>query len=154
MIRTTLAIAALALAPALGAQSTHHASAENAPCPLHLTTLALTPAQDSAVEAIRTAHMSEMKAAKPAAGADSAAKARAHETMTTSMRAALDSVRRVLDAGQLATFEAAVAAHEKEKQAMRSRGEKHDCTSCCEKHEAHDAAKHGAHGGMKHDHRR
>ena len=103
------------------------------------------------MKAIRTAHMADMKAAKPAAGADSATKARAHETMKTSMRAALDDVRRVLNAEQRTTFDAAVAAHEKEKQAMLDRGEKHDCAKCCEKHEGHDAAKHGSHEGMKHD---
>jgi len=70
---------ALALAPAWAAAQTpaahdaHHAAQPAAermktPCPLHLTTLDLTPAQDSAFKAIRAAHMAEMKPVHAAMG--------------------------------------------------------------------------------------
>jgi hypothetical protein len=70
---------ALALAPAWAAAQTpaahaaHHAMQPAAermktPCPLHLTTLQLTPAQDSAFKAIRAAHMAEMKSVHAAMG--------------------------------------------------------------------------------------
>ena len=71
---------ALAIAPVCAAAqaptahgSMHHAAQPAAermktPCPLHLTTLALTPAQDSAFKAIRAAHMAEMKTVHEAMG--------------------------------------------------------------------------------------
>ena len=156
MYRSILAGALLALTPAFataqatghqpghGDHAAHHAAHPGAgmknPCPLHLTTLDLTPAQDSSVRAIRAAHMDEMKAAKAAAGGKVPA-----DTMKASMARAKEAVRALLTDAQRTTFDAAVSAHEAEKAEMKARGEAHDCEKCCAAHREEHGAAHANH---------
>lgn len=188
-MRTLALTIALAAAPALataqaaqhqhGAGHAAHQAQQAAPkaegmktkCPLHLTTLNLTPAQDSAFKAIRAEHMAAMKAShqqampvmKHEAGMkhDSAThaqhmaaitpetKAKQQAAMQASMAKAVQSARAVLTAEQQATFDAAVAAHKAEKEEMKKAGKEHQCGECC------DHAKMGEHGkaaaAHKHD---
>lgn len=180
-MRTLALTIALVAAPVIaGAQQHQHGADHSAhaqqaakaegmktKCPLHLTTLNLTPAQDSAFKAIRAEHMAAMKQShgqemKHEAGMkhDSAthaqhmaqmtpeAKAKQHEAMQASMAKAIGSARAVLSAEQQATFDAAVAAHKAEKEEMKKAGKKHECGECCD----HGKAGHGQHGAAhKHD---
>lgn len=131
------------------------------PCPLHLTTLALTPAQDSAFAAIRAAHRAEMHAvhektgaAHHAAGSHAQHDAAQHakhqaghapmqEAMHASMKRSLEAARAVLTAGQLATFDAAAKAHDEEKKALAAKGGTHSCADCCPDHDAMHEKHHG-----------
>ena len=162
---TIAALAATLAAPQAFAQATT-ASRMTTPCPMHLTTLALTPAQDSAFIAFRAAHRAEMHAvheksgAMHHAGSDSAhaahhaagapAQQGAHhaapmrEAMQASMKRTLESARAVLTPAQLVKFEAAVAAHDAEKKALAAKGAPHECADCCPDHDAMHEKHHGA----------
>ena len=151
--RHLVLVAALVAAarPAAAQHDAHagHAPAAHAmrtPCPLHLDSLALTPVQDTALVAIRAAHMAEMKAVKARLGmpTDSAHHPAHHEAMQASMARSLDAVRAILDDTQRVRFEAAVAAHAAEKKARRASGQPHDCGECCKGHDAAHGAGHGA----------
>ena len=163
MTRTILlAAAAIALTAApttVRAQHSHHAAmpshaaatkqhAMKTPCPLHMTGLNTTPAQDSALARVRAAHMADMKQMHASHGADSS---RAHMTdpamkahMKASMGRALDGMRVVLNETQRQQLAAAVAAHDAEKAEMAKQGMAHDCAACCREHDAKPqaAAKH------------
>lgn len=158
-IRGAMLAAALLTVPSsaraqAASHADHHGAAPTAqgmksPCPLHLTTLGTTPAQDSAIARIREAHMAEMKAmhaghdaaAAPRHMPDSAAKAR----MKAGMDKALDDMRAVLTDAQRQQLDAAVAAHDAEKAALAKSGTPHDCAACCAQHERHRAGGAAAH---------
>lgn len=144
---------ALLATPALAQQPT--ASSRMAtPCPLHLTTLSLTPAQDSAFASIRAAHRAGMQAMHANAGmphhaaGDSASRhehaqhaqheaghAPMHAAMQASMARSIAAARAVLTREQVATFDAAVKAHETEMKARMAAGGPHGCADCCPEHE-------------------
>ena len=136
-----------AQAPAHHGGMHHGAGAEapsmKTPCPLHLTDLGTTPAQDSAIARIREAHMAEMKGMHSGHAADSSSHHAAMEAqMKPAMAKALADVRAVLDEPQRQRFDAAVAAHEAEKAAMKRDGRPHECGACCRMHEKAGAARH------------
>lgn len=110
------------------------------PCPLHLTGLNTTPAQDSAIAKVRSAHMAEMKAMRASHGADTAHAAMPDSAMKDHMKAsmarALGDVRAVLNDAQRQQLDAAAAAHAAEKAGMAAHGMSHDCAACCREHEA------------------
>jgi len=121
------------------------------PCPLHLTTLELTPVQDTALRAIRAAHMAEMKAVKArlaptAAKSDTTAKAmhtpELKDAMQASMKRAREAVRATLGDAQRVRFDEAAAAHAAEKDAMAAAGSEHAC-ECCDDHAKDGHAKDG-----------
>lgn len=121
------------------------------PCPLHLGTLGLTPAQDSAVARIRAAHMAGMKSMHPGHAGDSAAHRAAGPAMQARMKEAMGravaELRTVLDDAQEARLDAAIAAHDAEKAERAKAGKPHDCAACCGGHDAH----HGT-AAAKHEH--
>jgi hypothetical protein len=142
-MRHATIVLAFAFAPVLagGQTSAAHDSAGHAahhaaqptgermktPCPLHLTTLDLTPAQAYAFKAIREAHMAEMK---PEAATPEKMKA-TQDSMKASMARALDAARTVLTAPQRETFDAAVKAHDAEKAERKAKGLA-PCAGCWE----------------------
>lgn len=164
-MRTFTIAIALAFMPAIAAaQTTGHGAhgagheAHNAAkpaakvaCPLHLTTLQLTAAQEATFQTIRTAHEAEMKQlhaqlmpgmkheagqqhdakthAQHMASVPAEAKAKAHEAMRASMKKSAAAARAVLSGGQLPKFDAAL----KECEAK--------CEECC----AAGCASHGGH---------
>jgi hypothetical protein len=161
------AVAANAQQPVAGhGRAMHDAAATpmKTPCPLHLTTLNLTRAQDSAFKAIRAAHLAEMKPIHAAMGMpamqhqpgmkhDSATHAQhqammkqhvvkpevmkaAHDSMQASMTRAIVAARAVLTPAQRTRFDAAVKAHEAEMAARKAKGLS-PCAGCCE-HAKHD----------------
>jgi hypothetical protein len=156
MRHATIALA-FALAPALArgqtsathdsaAHAAHHAARPTGermktPCPLHLTTLDLTPAQDFAFKAIRKAHRAEMTH-DSATHAQHMARMKqeaatpdmmqvAQDSMKASMTRALDAARTVLSAPQREKFDAAVKAHDAEKAERKAKGLP-PCAGCCE----------------------
>ena len=154
-MRSTIiaATAAVLLASPAFAQSAQPARMTT-PCPLHLTTLALSPVQDSAFTAIRAAHKAEMHAVHEktgaehhAAGAQHAGHAASHapmkEAMQASMKRSLEAARAVLGAEQLAKFDAAAKAHADEKAALAAKGAHHECADCCPDHDAKHEQHHG-----------
>lgn len=174
MIRLSTTIAAFALVttatPAVAqgttaGHATHAVTADTAdtamrtPCPLHLTTLALTPPQDTALRAIRAAHMAEVRAVRARLGIADAHESRAvpaasqgakptlvpdalreampeamREAMRASMTRATQGVRATLTDSQRTTFDAAVAAHAAEKAERERAGTPHACDDCCREH--------------------
>ena len=86
LIAAALAAQLPAASPAQQADhhARHHAAAGDSthmrtPCPLHLTTLDLTPAQDSALRAIRAAHVAEVRAVRARLGVAADAKTETKE---------------------------------------------------------------------------
>lgn len=159
---TAIAIAILpSAAPAQqaahGAHSAHSAHADTAkghtmksPCPLHLTGLNTTPAQDSALARVREAHMAEMKTMHASHGADAAHASMPDSAMNDHMKAsmarALDGMRAVLGDTQRQQLDAAASAHAAEKAEMAKHGMAHDCAACCREHHAKRE------GGAQHQH--
>ena len=152
----------LAAGPAF-AQGAAPSPRTTAPCPLHLATLSLSPAQDSAFAAIRDAHRAQMHAMHKGAGmphqaaGDSARRhdpahhaqhmaqhAPMHAAMQASMQRALAEARAVLTPVQLATFDAAAKAHDEERKARMSAGGTHHCADCCSEHERMHQQHHGS----------
>lgn len=162
IIMIVTAVAALAIAPDFShAQHSHHggmpaqadtakAHAMKSPCPLHMSGLNTTPAQDSALARVRELHMAEMKQMRTAHGADSstahAADPAMKEHMKASMARAMDGMRAVLNEGQRQQLTAAVAAHEAEKAEMAKHGMPHDCGACCRAHHSKGE------GAARHEH--
>lgn len=109
-------------------------------CPLHMDSLALTPAQQVVVDSVLAKHELVMKKLMPkhdamAAGHDMKAKPkkmseRDHETMERSMQAATMLIRDVLDVDQRMKFDVALITHEAEMKALKESGD-HDCMECC-----------------------
>lgn len=126
------------------------------PCPLHLTTLNTTPAQDSLIAGIRRAHMADMRAMHASHGpgasgahhADAATQAQIKAHMRAAMDSAVAEMGAVLDADQRRQLGEAVAAHAAEQAAMEKDGMTHDCSMCCKNHEQHKVVK----GAVKHEH--
>ena len=150
MIRGILATALVVLAAgtasgqAMQHEMKHSAKHEmKAPCPMHLASLALTPAQDSAIKAIHAEQMKSMHPMQQGGKADSAhhagMAAGGHEAMHAEhmkgMEAAMEkmhaAVRAQLTDTQRATFDAALAAHKAE---MKEKGM--SCAECCREHAA------------------
>jgi hypothetical protein len=135
---TGLALAA-SMAMTAGAQMNHAEHKMAAACPLQLTSLGLSAAQQTVFDSIRTEHQAAMKSlmkeheSHPMAAAPGAMMKMSdadRAAMEKSMKLALDAVRAILTPAQLATFNAAVTAHETEMKAMQAKGE-HDCMACC-----------------------
>lgn len=125
------------------------AHAMKTPCPMHLETLALTPAQQLSVDSIRAdhealmksmmaSHMSKRAGAKPMVMSD-ADKAMMRSTMHLTAAA----MHSVLDPTQRQTFDAAMKAHEAEMATKGAQGCA-DCYKACMDHMSHHAA-------MKHE---
>ena len=160
---TMLAIAGLFVASPVAAQGAKAPAARmTTDCPMHLTTLALSPVQDSAFAAIRAAHRAEMHAVherlgmkgEHAAGHDmkqhhaSAQAAPMREAMQASMKRSLEAARAVLTDAQRVKFDAAAEAHAQEKKSLAASGAEHECGDCCPDHDAmhgSGAAKHSGH---------
>lgn len=151
---TIVAAAVALLATPAFAQQPAASSKMTTPCPLHLTTLSLTPAQDSAFASIRAAHRAGMQAVHANAGmphhavGDSAhrhdpaqhaqhmaERAAMHAAMQASMERSIAAARAVLTREQAATFDAAVKAHDAEMKARMAAGGTHSCADCCPEHE-------------------
>jgi hypothetical protein len=134
---------ALAVAVPAGAQGTqvHDHAPKAAPCPLHLKTLDLTPAQAAAFDSIRAAHKEVMKDLMPAHDMKSgkhemkmsdSASARMKEAMALAVTAA----RLRLTDAQLIVFDAAVTAHADHMKNAASKEEA--CMACCMACMGHD----------------
>jgi hypothetical protein len=161
-IITIVAVAGALLATPALAQQPAASTKMTTPCPLHLTTLSLTPAQDSAFASIRAAHRAQMQAMHANAGmphhaaGDSARRhdpaqhvqhesghAPMHAAMQASMERSIAAARAVLTPGQVATFDAAVKAHDAEMKARMADGGTHGCADCCPEHETMHQQHHG-----------
>lgn len=112
--------ASLLMATAAAAQPAMHAASGG--CPLHLTTLNLSPDQQTKLDSIRATHMSEMKILPDSQRTEAAMKA--------SMQRAVAGVRAILTAEQLRTFDAAVAEHERHEK-MHPAGSTACACACC-----------------------
>jgi hypothetical protein len=151
-ILSLLAVGALAMSASAQQPKTDNkaATAASASCPMSLTNLDLTAAQQSAFDSIRAQHRAEMTklmpehAAMMKAGhadmkmgdkmgdkmsmkmtmtpADSAA-------MEQSMKKAVEAMRTILTDRQRVKFDAAVAAHETKMAAAKKNGD--DMMACC-----------------------
>ena len=118
------------------------------PCPLHLTTLGLSPAQQAAMDSIRAARKAAMKTQLAGIDARGGAPTDADRaTMERDMKGALASARAILTDAQRVTFDAAVAEHSAEMARHKADGT-HDCLACCRECEQH--AEHAAMPGMRH----
>lgn len=98
-----LGVAASAAAQQSGMKPDHMMHAMGG-CPLHLTTLGLSAGQQTAFDAIRTQHMTEMRTVPDSLRA---------AAMKVSMKSAVEQVRAILTPEQRKTFDAAVEEHEK-----------------------------------------
>jgi hypothetical protein len=145
-ILSTLALLAVATTAAGAQQMDHskmmgmHASGMKNPCPLHLTTLNLSAAQQIVFDSLKKEHEAGMKTLMAKAHDGMAGGAMAdhkmmkmsaddHAAMEKSMKLTIDAVRAILTNEQRATFDAAVTAHEAEMKAMMEKGG--DCMACC-----------------------
>jgi len=108
------------------------------PCPLHLTTLGLTPSQSAAFDSVRAQHRTVMAAI---VAGDQAKDAGARRTaMEASMKLSVAAARALLNADQRAAFDTALARHEEEMKVMESSGQ-HDCLACCKHADDHPMTK-------------
>jgi hypothetical protein len=108
-------------------------------CPLHLTTLNLSAAQQVVFDSLKKEHEGVMKtamgshdmAAMTAGGDHKMMKMSAddHAAMEKNMQLTIAAVRAILSDSQRQVFDAAVTAHETEMKAMMAKDG--DCMTCC-----------------------